>query len=80
MGDGVERAVYAVVATPWAHGYELNIVGVGVTQTHDDYPETAEEMVRDCIAAMRDVPVDSFDVEVTYRGQDRPTGDYGEDL
>ena len=37
-----------VRATPWAHGWELDIIGVGVTQARN--LREAEAMVRDYLA------------------------------
>lgn len=58
--------LYVVKATPWDHGYELDILGVAVTQTHDEYPADAETMVRDCLAAMFERPADSFRIRIDY--------------
>lgn len=55
--------VYSVSTKPWRWGLELHIHGVGVTQTHKDYPEdTPELMVRDYISLILNVPYDSFGV------------------
>jgi hypothetical protein len=40
-------AQYMVKATPWTHGYERDIVGVGMTQTFDEDGTDAETMVRE---------------------------------
>lgn len=58
-----EVKVYSVATKPWEHGLELHIHGVGVTQTHVNYPEdTPELMVRDYISLILNVPYDSFGV------------------
>ena len=54
--------VYRVTAKRWARGWELHIDGEGVTQSRS--LGDAESMVRDYIALLREVPVDSFDVEI----------------
>jgi hypothetical protein len=54
---------YAVTATRWEKGWELEIEGVGVTQSHT--LEDADEMARDLISRRLDVPYNSFDVIVT---------------
>ncbi len=53
---------YTVRAKRWEHGWELHIDGVGVTQSHG--LSDAEHMVRDYVAMLHDVPVDSFDVSI----------------
>lgn len=53
---------YTARARRWARGWELHIDGVGVTQSHG--LRDAEYMVRDYIALLRDVPADSFGVEI----------------
>jgi hypothetical protein len=55
--------VYNVRASRWAHGWELHIDGVGVTQSHN--LTTAEDMVRDYIALDLGVEPDSFGVTIT---------------
>lgn len=68
------REQYTVIATPWKHGWELGVQGVGATQSHT--LEDADMMARDLIARRLSVPADSFDVKVTPRlGDD----DLGED-
>ena len=54
---------YAVRAKRWAHGWELHIAGVGVTQSHS--LADAEMMARDYIVIDLDVPADAFNVEIT---------------
>ena len=51
---------YRVVAKRWAHGWELHIDGVGVTQSRT--LGEAEAMVRDYIAA--DLDASPYDVDV----------------
>jgi hypothetical protein len=53
---------YKVRAKRWAHGWELHIDGLGVTQSHSLHD--AEGMARDCIALDADVPPESFVVEI----------------
>lgn len=53
---------YTVHAKRWAHGWELHIDGVGVTQSRS--LGDAEAMVRDYIALDREVPPDSFAVNI----------------
>lgn len=53
---------YNVRATQWEHGWELDIDGVGVTQSHG--LGDAEMMVRDYIALDLGVPSDSFGVDI----------------
>jgi hypothetical protein len=55
--------VYRVTAKRWARGWELHIDGEGVTQSRS--LGDAESMVRDYVALLHDVAVDSFDVEIT---------------
>lgn len=54
---------YNVTATRWEHGWELDIEGVGVTQSHT--LADAERMVRDYLALDLDAPPESFDVTIT---------------
>jgi hypothetical protein len=51
-----------------AHGWELHIDGVGVTQSHN--LTTAEDMVRDYIALDLGVDPESFDVAITPEAGD----------
>jgi DNA-directed RNA polymerase specialized sigma subunit len=60
---------YRVVAKRWAHGWELHIDDVGVTQSRT--LGEAEAMVRDYIAADRDADPHSFNVELAVRLGDR---------
>jgi hypothetical protein len=55
--------VYRVTAKRWARGWELHIDGEGVTQSRS--LADAEGMVRDYVALLHDVAVDSFDIEIT---------------
>lgn len=61
--QGMKR--YRVTCEPWEHGLVLHIDGVGVTQTHDDYPDTVEDMARSYIALTLDVEPDSFEIAIT---------------
>jgi hypothetical protein len=54
---------YRVTAKRWKRGWELHIVGEGVTQSRS--LAEAEDMVRDYIAVMNGVPERSFNVEIT---------------
>jgi hypothetical protein len=55
---------YDVTAKRWAHGWELHIEGVGVTQSRT--LASAEDMVCDYIALTLDLDdSDSFDVRIT---------------
>jgi len=54
---------YTVRAKRWAHGWEVHIEGLGVTQSHT--LRDAEMMARDYIALETDASPDSFEVEVT---------------
>lgn len=54
---------FTVRAQRWARGWELDIDGVGVTQSHS--LANAEGMARDYIALDLDIEPDSFDVNVT---------------
>lgn len=47
--EGLALMTYTVRAARWAHGWELDIEGVGVTQSHN--LAGAEEMVRDYLSA-----------------------------
>jgi hypothetical protein len=60
-----DRLIYRVTCERWERGLVLHIDGVGVTQTHEDYPDTAEDMARSYISLMLDVPENSFDVAIT---------------
>lgn len=60
------RDVFRVLASPWAHGYELEIVDVGVTQTHRDDCADAERQVREYISQLHERPGDEFDVVIEY--------------
>lgn len=53
---------YTVEAKRWAHGWELHIQDVGVTQA--EKLDDAEATVRDYIALALEVPADSFAVEI----------------
>jgi hypothetical protein len=44
----------------------LDIVGVGMTQTHHEDGTDAETMVRDYLHLTLDQPADSFDVRIEY--------------
>lgn len=57
------RTTYMVRVTPWDHGYELHVEGVGVTQVTD--LTEAEGTARDFISLERDVPADSFDLTIS---------------
>ena len=54
---------YQVRAKRWAHGWELHIEGVGVTQSHTLHD--AERMARDYIALDTGTDPGSFDIEIT---------------
>lgn len=54
---------YSVLAKRWAHGWELHIAGVGVTQSTG--LRDAELMVRDYIALDTGEAPDSFEVVIT---------------
>jgi hypothetical protein len=60
-----DRLIYGVTCERWERGLILHVDGVGVTQTHEDYPDTAEDVARSYISLMLDVPEDSFDVAIT---------------
>jgi hypothetical protein len=60
---GTVSSTYQVRAKRWAHGWELHIKGVGVTQSHT--LRDAERMARDYIALDADIDPGSFDVEIT---------------
>jgi hypothetical protein len=60
---GTVSSTYRVRAKRWAHGWELHIEGVGVTQSHT--LRDAERMVRDYIALDMGTDPGSFDVEIT---------------
>lgn len=55
-----DRPVYRAAVRWWKTGLELDIEGVGVTQSRDH--SDAEAMVRDLIHRRVGVPADSFDV------------------
>ena len=54
---------FHVTAKRWAHGWELHIDKIGVTQSHG--LADAEKMARDYIALDKGVPTDSFAVTIT---------------
>jgi hypothetical protein len=60
---GTVSSTYQVRAKRWAHGWELHIEGVGVTQSHT--LRDAERMARDYIALDTDTDPASFDVKIT---------------
>lgn len=60
---GTVSSTYQVRAKRWAHGWELHIEGVGVTQSHT--LRDAERMARDYIALDTGTDPESFDVEIT---------------
>jgi hypothetical protein len=60
---GTVSSVYHVRAKRWAHGWELHIEGVGVTQSHT--LRDAERMARDYIALDTGMDPGSFDIKVT---------------
>jgi len=53
---------YTVRAKRWAHGWELHVDGVGVTQSRS--LASAERQAREYVALMNDVPEDGFDVRL----------------
>lgn len=60
----VDRPRYKVIARSWQHGWELHVLGVGVTQSHG--VDDAEQMARDYITSSTGQPGTSFDVEVIF--------------
>jgi hypothetical protein len=60
---GTVSNTYQVRAKRWAHGWELHIEGVGVTQSHT--LRDAERMARDYIALDTGTDPRSIDVEIT---------------
>lgn len=59
---------YQVIATSRkGHGYEIEIVGVGATQTRQAQPDAVEEVAREYLSLMHDVPEDRFTIRVEYR-------------
>jgi hypothetical protein len=61
--EGNALTIYEVRAKRWAHGWELHIRDVGVTQSHS--LRDAERMVRDFISLDTGLAPDAFDVEIT---------------
>src|SRR6266516_1039506 len=62
-GEGMAAVnTYTVHAKRWAHGWELHIDSVGVTQSRTLYG--ADTMVRDYIALETGAPRESFDVQI----------------
>jgi hypothetical protein len=59
---GTVTSTYQVRAKRWAHGWELHIEGVGVTQSHT--LRDAERMARDYIALDTGTDPGSFDVKI----------------
>ena len=61
-------SAYTVHAKPWAHGWELHIEGVGVTQSRN--LGGAEQMVRDYIASLteRDTSGDEVTIKPEVGG------------
>ena len=55
-------SVHQVVAKPWKHGWELHISEIGVTQSRT--LADSEEVARDYVALVRDVPAESVRVEI----------------
>jgi predicted XRE-type DNA-binding protein len=53
---------YHVTATPWEHGWELDIDGVGVTQSRS--LGDAELMIRDLIARRTDTPAGEVEIAI----------------
>jgi hypothetical protein len=53
---------YSVRAKRWAHGWELHVDDIGVTQSRT--LAAAERQVRDYVALMLGIPEDSFDVQL----------------
>jgi hypothetical protein len=60
--------VYVVDAVPWAQGWELHIRGVGVTQTDEGEPTSAEAAVREYLSVMLQEPAHRFKVQIRYPG------------
>ena len=60
-----DQGAYQVYSSRWLHGLELHVVGVGVTQTHEDDDATAEQMVASYLSAMFDQPADGFRFTIT---------------
>ncbi|MGW6257607.1 hypothetical protein [Streptomyces sp. NPDC055085] len=67
----MKRPTYEVYAKPWDRGWELHIDNVGVTQCRT-IPEEAELMIRDYVATVLNVPVDSFDIEIFGEAHQKP--------
>jgi hypothetical protein len=63
IGTTVDTNSYNVTAKRWKHGWELNIDGVGVTQSRT--LDTAEQMVRDYIETLTDKDVSGDRVVIT---------------
>lgn len=55
--------IYTVTAKRWAHGWELHIDGVGVTQSRT--LADAERMVRDYIETALDIDVSRVGIDIT---------------
>ena len=62
---------YEVVATRWEHGWELDIAGVGVTQSHS--LRDAENMARDYIALDTGADLETINVHITPQLDGRET-------
>lgn len=60
-----DRPVYHVTTEPWELGLVVNVKDVGITQTHQDFPnDTVESMARDLVATMCEVSPKSFDLVI----------------
>ena len=62
--------VYEVTAKPWAHGFELHVAGVGVTQCLG--LDRAEETVRDYLACEGLADAATAEVRVNHRAENPP--------
>lgn len=59
---------FVVIATPWEKGLELHVLGVGVTQTHSEYPEDdIDKMIRDLISSETEFTFDSVRYRLVFQ-------------
>jgi hypothetical protein len=60
---------YRVIATPWRSGHELDVVGFGLTHTHETNRPAVEQVARDYLSLMLDIPPYGLRLKMEYPNQ-----------
>ena len=60
---------FQVIATPRETGYELDVVGFGATETREINRPAVEQVARDYLSLMLDIPPYGFRVRMEYPSQ-----------